>query len=79
MKLCTARQMAEIDRRAIESFHIPSLTLMENAGRALFEEMHAGAQTVAAVFVKAGKNGGMTQIWSFYSFILWYELFFVQR
>ena len=28
---------------------------------------------------KAGKNGGMTQIWSFYSFILWYELFFVQR
>ena len=58
MKLCTARQMAEIDRRAIESFHIPSLTLMENAGRALFEEMHAGAQTVAAVFIKAGKNGG---------------------
>ena len=28
---------------------------------------------------KAGKNGGMTQIWSFYSFILWYELFFVRR
>ena len=28
---------------------------------------------------KAGKNGGMTKIWSFYSFILWYELFFVQR
>ena len=28
---------------------------------------------------KAGQNGGMTKIWSFYSFILWYELFFVQR
>ena len=28
---------------------------------------------------KAGKNGGMTKIWSFYSFILWYELFFVER
>ena len=28
---------------------------------------------------KAGKNGGMTKIWSFYSFILWYQLFFVQR
>ena len=28
---------------------------------------------------KAGRNGGMTKIWSFYSFILWYELFFVQR
>ena len=28
---------------------------------------------------KAGKNGGMTQIWSFYSFILWYEQFFVLR
>ena len=28
---------------------------------------------------KAGKNGGMTKIWSFYSFILWYEQFFVLR
>ena len=28
---------------------------------------------------KSGKNGGMTQIWSFYSFILWYEQFFVLR
>lgn len=28
---------------------------------------------------KAGRNGGMTQIWSFYSFILWYEQFFVLR
>ncbi len=26
---------------------------------------------------KAGKNGGMQKIWSFYSFILWYEQFFV--
>ena len=23
--------------------------------------------------------GAMTKIWSFYSFILWYELYFVQR
>ncbi len=26
---------------------------------------------------KAGKAKNMTKIWSFYSFILWYELYFV--
>ena len=26
---------------------------------------------------KSGKNGNMQKIWSFYSFILWYEQFFV--
>ena len=26
----------------------------------------------------AGRAKNMTKIWSFYSFILWYELYFVQ-
>ena len=26
-----------------------------------------------------GANGSMTKIWSFYSFILWYELYFIQN
>ena len=28
---------------------------------------------------KAGKARNMTKIWSFYSFILWYELYFVNN
>ena len=34
MKIVTAQQMRELDRKAIEERGIPSLTLMENAGRA---------------------------------------------
>ena len=33
MKLVTAHQMQEMDRLAIERYKIPSLQLMENAGR----------------------------------------------
>ena len=35
MKIVTAEQMRELDRRAIEERGIPGLTLMENAGRAV--------------------------------------------
>ena len=41
MKLYTAAQMKEIDRRAIEERGIPSTELMENAARALVEEIRS--------------------------------------
>jgi len=33
MKITTAEQMRDIDRRASEEYGLPSLVLMENAGR----------------------------------------------
>ena len=41
MDLYTAEQMREIDRKAIEERGIPSVELMENAARALVEEVRA--------------------------------------
>lgn len=35
MKACTAAEMREIDRRAADEFGLPTLLLMENAGRAV--------------------------------------------
>ncbi|MFY9476048.1 MAG: bifunctional ADP-dependent NAD(P)H-hydrate dehydratase/NAD(P)H-hydrate epimerase, partial [Bacillota bacterium] len=37
MKIVTADEMREIDRRAIEVVGIPGVVLMENAGRAVSE------------------------------------------
>lgn len=37
VKVVTAAQMRELDRRATEEYAIPGLLLMENAGRAVFE------------------------------------------
>ena len=42
MKILTAGQMRVIDRRAFEEFGIPSVLLMENAGRRVAEEVLAG-------------------------------------
>ncbi len=37
MKIVTADEMREIDRLSSERFGVPSLTLMENAGKAVAE------------------------------------------
>jgi len=62
MKLLTAREMREIDSRAIHSAGIPSLVLMENASRGSarwFRECFpAGSYTHAVVFAGSGNNGG---------------------
>ena len=39
MKLATAPEMRQLDRTAIEKFHIPGIVLMENAGRSTFNFM----------------------------------------
>ncbi len=48
MKIVTSLQMQEIDREAILKFGIPSIELMENAGRKVSE--------VAMKMVKAGSS-----------------------
>ncbi len=62
MKLVTAEQMRGLDNAAIEKFNIPSLELMENAGRGTVEvmlEMFGDPlRKTAAIFVGPGNNGG---------------------
>src|SRR2546426_1764386 len=62
MELVTAAEMRELDRAAIGTRNIPSLRLMENAGKAVVEEMERffGPLRGKAVTIVAGKgqNGG---------------------
>ncbi|MEA3403709.1 MAG: NAD(P)H-hydrate dehydratase [Armatimonadota bacterium] len=62
MKLVTADEMREMDRRTIEEWGLPGLVLMENAGRAvarsceeLLEELTPGRVVIVA---GRGNNGG---------------------
>jgi hydroxyethylthiazole kinase-like uncharacterized protein yjeF len=62
MRILTARQMREADRRTIEDLGVPSLTLMENAGVAVAGAIEArfddlGRRRVA-VLCGRGNNGG---------------------
>jgi len=62
MKLVTAEQMRGLDNAAINTSHIPSIELMENAGRRTVDVMlekygDPMGQTVA-VFAGPGNNGG---------------------
>ena len=60
--LVTAEQMRDLDRRATEEFGIPSLLLMENAGKAVADEAlrRIGTTGLRNVVVVAGpgNNGG---------------------
>jgi NAD(P)H-hydrate epimerase len=61
MRIVTGRQMAEIDRTAIEERGIPSLALMERAGWCVAAECHrlcADPQTPIVVLCGKGNNGG---------------------
>jgi hydroxyethylthiazole kinase-like uncharacterized protein yjeF len=60
MEIVTAEEMREIDRITTERFHVPSLTLMENAGSAIADFIvseYREAKTVAVICGK-GNNGG---------------------
>src|SRR4051812_50180895 len=62
MRVLTAAQMREADRRTIEDVGIPSLVLMENAGRqvvAALEAIHTDIlERQVAVLCGLGNNGG---------------------
>jgi NAD(P)H-hydrate epimerase len=62
MRILNAAQMREADRRTIEEIGIPSLVLMENAGRqvvAAIEAVHTDlAERRVAVLCGRGNNGG---------------------
>ena len=62
MKTVSVKEMQELDRIAIEDKGIPSITLMENAGRAVGEialtELNNIKNKKAAVFCGSGNNGG---------------------
>jgi NAD(P)H-hydrate epimerase len=61
MKLVTAAQMRELDRRTIEEAGVPSLVLMENAGRTTYQILRRefpGLAGPVAVLAGRGNNGG---------------------
>jgi NAD(P)H-hydrate epimerase len=62
MKILTASQMQRIDRLTTERYGVPSLTLMENAGRGVVEFLAARFAPLAAqrivIFCGKGNNGG---------------------
>jgi ADP-dependent NAD(P)H-hydrate dehydratase / NAD(P)H-hydrate epimerase len=65
MKVLTAAEMREVDRLTTERFGIPSLQLMEAAGKAVADEVrtlglapHAAESRKIAVLCGKGNNGG---------------------
>jgi len=62
VKVVTAEQIRELDRRAIQEAGIPGVVLMENAGRAVVEVMEREYGALRgkriAVFCGPGNNGG---------------------
>jgi ADP-dependent NAD(P)H-hydrate dehydratase / NAD(P)H-hydrate epimerase len=62
MKILTAGQMAEVDRLSTELFKIPSLLLMENAGRAVVDGVirtsPGAVDRPVQIFCGRGNNGG---------------------
>lgn len=59
-RVCTAEQMRTLDKLASERFGIPSLVLMENAGKAVADEVRTRVDACGSVVVVAGSgnNGG---------------------
>jgi len=62
MKIVTVLEMKELDRKAIEEFGIPSITLMENAGRGIAkvatDMLKDTSGKKVAIFCGTGNNGG---------------------
>jgi hydroxyethylthiazole kinase-like uncharacterized protein yjeF len=62
MKTLTAAEMREVDRLTTERYGIPSLQLMENAGKSVFDYLRSSlgdnVTNQAAVLCGKGNNGG---------------------
>jgi hydroxyethylthiazole kinase-like uncharacterized protein yjeF len=62
MKILTAAQMAEVDRLTTDRYFIPSILLMENAGRAVADELAKSCPGIGEkrimIFCGRGNNGG---------------------
>jgi len=62
MKVATAEQMQELDRKAIETYRIPGIVLMENAGRGATEAITKAFPDLqkmkVAIIAGKGNNGG---------------------
>lgn len=58
MKIVTAEEMRAIDRATTEKYGVPSLTLMENAGRAVADDVMALAPERVLIVCGKGNNGG---------------------
>ena len=62
LKVTTAEQMREFDRRAADEYCVPSIVLMENAGSSVFQEVVETLESVrgkrVAVVAGGGNNGG---------------------
>lgn len=62
MKILSAMQMAEVDRLTTERYLIPSILLMENAGRSVADQIEKACpgldQKSIMVFCGRGNNGG---------------------
>src|SRR4029077_4417094 len=62
MKALTAAEMREVDRLTTERHGIPSLQLMENAGKSVFDYLLASFSDVTAnratILCGKGNNGG---------------------
>jgi NAD(P)H-hydrate epimerase len=58
----TRAQVREIDRRAIEEYHIPGIVLMENAARGVAERILEATEGMKSdpvfIFCGSGNNGG---------------------
>jgi hydroxyethylthiazole kinase-like uncharacterized protein yjeF len=62
MKILTAAQMQDVDRATTERYGVPSLTLMENAGRSVVKFLHQRFSPLEAqeivILCGRGNNGG---------------------
>jgi NAD(P)H-hydrate epimerase len=62
MKVVTSQQIREIDQKAIEEYGISGLTLMENAGSRIFQNMKNIYPDLklkeVVIFAGSGNNGG---------------------